>query len=386
MRIGVLIDRLNIGGVEKASIQQVRSLQKLGVDATLLVLSRKSIVEGAHRDLLEEIKVEYLDDRLPSLFRFTFGFPMFAFFSFFHISYPFLIPFVIKSDEYDYILSHSSYTSFTAVTIRKFRRIPYSIYFWDPVNFILNRVYKGKIPNLLISMFTVFAKVLDKMLATNADVVFSAGDTFIDYFVETCGCTREKVVVVNPGTTLGKPTKNKGNHVLMVTTWKKGKHPEYVFEIIKFFPKVKIKMVGGWLDDQMLVSFKKGLKENGFEKNVEILGEANEQQLAEYYPKSPVHLTTNLERGFGMPTLEAAACGTTFIVPLGSGVCSVFEDGIDGFFIKEHDTKEIVAKIKLLMGDKELAIKMGMNAYKTAKKDHTWEAHTQKILSAIPKN
>lgn len=358
-------------------------MRSLGADATLLVLSRKAVVEGAHQDLLKKIPVEFLDDRLPKPLRFTFKFPVFTFFSFFHLSYAVLLPFVVKKSDYNYIVSHGSYTSITALTLRWFRKIRYSIYFWDPANYIVQRVYGDNLPAFLLDFFVFFAKLLDKLLVKNADYIFVAGETHNKYFIKECGSDKAKVKIVNPGTPIGKPSKNKEDHVLMVTTWKAGKHPEYVFEIIKKLPRVKIVMAGGWLDEEMLKSFKAQMKKLQFEKNIKLFGEANEKQLATLYPKATVHLTTNLEKGFGMPTLEAAACGTTFIVPKGSGVCAVFEDGVDGFFTDEWDTKEIVGKVKLLLDNKSKAVKMGLNAFKKAKIGFSWNAHAQKILTAL---
>jgi len=137
MRIGILIDRLNVGGVEKIAIEEVKALKELNVDATLLVLSRKSVVKDAFKDLLSDIPIVYLDDRLPRIFKFSFKIPFFYFFSFFHLSYPFLIPFVVKKREFDFIISHNTYTSFTAITLSKFNKIPYGVYIWDPISYIL---------------------------------------------------------------------------------------------------------------------------------------------------------------------------------------------------------------------------------------------------------
>lgn len=383
MKIGVLIDRLNVGGVEKAAIQEVIAMRGLGKDATLLVLSRKAVVEGAHKDLLKGVPIEYLDDRFPSFLKVTFKFPVFAFFSFFHLSYAAMLPFVIKNSEYDHIISHGSYTSITTLLLKWFKKMPYSIYFWDPSYYIVQRVYEGDLPKFVLNLLTFMARLLDRVLVKNANFVFAAGDTHNDYFTKECGCSKSQVVVVNPGTPLGKPTSKKENHVLMVTTWKVGKHPEYVFEIVRALPQVKIKMVGGWLDEGMLNSFEQQLKQRKIEKNIELFGEADEKQLAKLYPVALVHLTTNLEKGFGMPTLEAAASGTTFIVPEGSGVCAVFEDNIDGFFTPEKDTKKIAEVIRRLMNDKKKAVEMGTNAYNKVKSGFSWKAHAQKILVAI---
>jgi len=381
MKIGILIDRLNIGGVEKSAIQEVRALNKLRADATLIVLSRKSVVKLAHKDLLKGVPVIFLDDRFPKLLKFTFKFPGFAFFSFFHISYPLILPFFVKRGEFKYIISHGSYTTLSALSLKITKGIPYSIYFWDPVKYIIRRVYVGRFPSLMISLFSSLGTLIDGLLSTNSDHVFVAAnthDTYLTRFVK-----KENIVVVPPGTYIGKRAAKKGKHVLMVTTWKKGKNPEYVFEIVEKLPDIKLKMVGGWLDPAMLSNFKEEIKNRGFEDNIELCGAADEEMLAQIYPKALVHLTTNLEKGFGMPVLEAAACGTLSIVAKGSGVCSVFKHGIDTFITEERDTKKIAKYIKKLIENPSIAKKMGNSAYERVKNDFSWKAHVQKLFKNI---
>ena len=114
-KIGILIDRLNTGGVEKTAIQQVKALQELGYDATLLILSKNAVVKDAHKELLSKIKVEYLDQQIPNLLQITFKFPYFAFLELFHFTYPILLSiFADTPQKYDLIISHGSYTTFSA--------------------------------------------------------------------------------------------------------------------------------------------------------------------------------------------------------------------------------------------------------------------------------
>ncbi len=94
IKIGILIDRLNVGGVEKIAIEQVRALRNIGEDAVLIVLRRKAVIEGAFSDILEGVPIEYLDDRLPSWLRGSFNFPIFHFFAFF----PFVLSDLITMD------------------------------------------------------------------------------------------------------------------------------------------------------------------------------------------------------------------------------------------------------------------------------------------------
>src|SRR5262245_12416719 len=124
-KVGVLIDRIVAGGVEKIAIQQTNALVTSGHNATLLVLSRRDNDPDAFREIIQNIPVEYLEDRLPAFMKFSFKVPFFTFFSLFHITYPLLLPFFIKQKEFRYIISHNSYTTFTALTLSLIKNIPY---------------------------------------------------------------------------------------------------------------------------------------------------------------------------------------------------------------------------------------------------------------------
>lgn len=378
IKIAILIDRLNVGGVEKIALEEVIALRKQKQDAYLVILRKQAVVDNAFSELVKKVPIIYLDDRLPSLLRYSFKFPIFNFFSFFHISYPFLIPFFIRKREFDYIIVHGTYTAFTAVALKKIKKIKYSVFLWDPVGYILKRVYSRKL-SVFINFFIRLANFLDKLIIDNADVILVGGNAHNKYIKNIN--SKVKIQVIPPSVhTVSKITKIKENYVLMVTAWKQGKNPEYIFKIIKEIPKIKIKMVGRWLEKQYRKDFEIKIKENKFSGNIDIIGEVTEKQLNKYYSRARVLLQTNDDRGFGMPALEAAGHGTTFIIPKGQGVCSIFIDGLDGFYTKELDTKSIVKYLNLLNNSKVLAIKMGEKAFRAVQNKYTWRIHSQCLI------
>lgn len=377
-KIAILIDRLNVGGVEKTAIEEVRALRNLGEDAYLVVLRRKGVVNNAFLDLRINLPTIYLDDRLPSFLKFSFKFPIFHFFSFFHLSYPFLIPMVIKKKEFDYLIVHGTYTAFTAVGIKKVKKINYSVFIWDPINYILTRVYSKNL-TLFLQVFLKIARFLDKMIIDNADIILVGGGAH-DKFIKKIN-SKKKIIVIPPSITPIKNLyKNKKNYVLMVTAWKKGKNPEYIQDIVKKVPKIKINMVGKWLDEKYRKEFANLVVKNNFSSNINIVGEVSEKELRKYYSQALVLLQTNDDRGFGMPALEAAGNGTTFIIPKGQGVCNLFKNKIDGFYTKERDIKVIVDYLNKLTNNKNQAVKMGRHAWETVKNKYTWQKHGKKLV------
>lgn len=382
MKIGVLIDRLNVGGVEKIAIEQVKALRNIGEDAYLVVLSRKAVVEDAFSDLRKGVPTIYLDDRLPKPLRFTFKFPVFYFFSFFHLSYPFLVPFVVKKKEFDYFIVHGTYTSFTAVTIRKIKHIRYAAFIWDPIGYILNRVYKTKLSKPLFSMLFGISRILDGLVIRNADTILAGGNAHNAYF-RTFSKTKPIVIIPPSVQPVKRVSMEKTNVILMVTAWKRGKNPEYIYELIQKNASLTIIMAGKWLEDSYKKEFIAFCKEKQITKNVKVLGAVSERVLNRLYSTSLILLQTNDDRGFGMPALEAAGHGTTFIIPKGQGVCDLFSNKKDGFYTKERDTKVINAHLSALLKNPEKAQDMGNHALETVKQNYSWEKHANRLRDII---
>ncbi len=380
-KIGVLIDRLNVGGVEKIAIEEVKALRAMGQDAVLVVLRRKAVVPNAFPDLLKGVPIVYLDDRLPRLLRFSLPFPVFNFFSTFHITYPFLLPFVVKKSEYDYFIVHGTYTCFSAISLKKIRKIPFSAFIWDPVSYILERVYSKNFLSPVMWVLKKIAYVLDSFVIRNMDKVLVGGDAHNEFIRQID--PKKKIATVYPSVHPLKKLLKKKDYVLIVTAWKRGKHPEYLLDIVKEVPGIRIKMVGKWVDPEYRKEFTQLLKENKLTKRIEIIGEVSEDELTKYYAEAQILLQTNDDRGFGMPAMEAAGRGTTFIIPRGQGVCSLFADGEDGYYTKEKDTKTICSHLNRLNKDKNLSRSLGINAWKKVKNNYSWEQHGRGLLQVI---
>lgn len=379
MKIGILIDRLNVGGVEKIAIEQVRSLIAAGHDAELVVMRKKSLVSNVFPDLLENIPITFLDSRLPSIFRASFRFPFFHFFASFHLSYPLFLPFVVKDKEYDYIITHGTYTAITAIALKKRRHIPFSVFIWDPVSYLLDRVYIDKIPAILFRIIKAIALPFDKYIINQTDSVLVGGRAHND-FIKALN-PKKPIDVIYPSVHPAKKLERKDGSVLIVTAWKRGKNPEYLIQLIKSLPTLHIKMVGKWIEDDYKAEFEQFVLENQVADNIAILGAVSEEELSSLYAKASVLLQTNDDRGFGLPAIEAAAHGTTFIIPKGQGVCDLFVDGEDGYYTSEGDTSVIVSLLSSLLSNQKLASSMGKKAWNKVKQNYSWEQHAAELIN-----
>lgn len=377
-KIGVLIDRVWIGGVEKIAINEVKALRELGIEAFLLVLRREKVVY--FKEELKDLPIIYLDEKLPRLLKLSFKFPFFSFFSFFHLTYPFLIP-LFWNKNVDSIVSHGTYTTFTALTLKKFKKIKLILAMWDPISYILEKAYPTGLIHSLGFLFKPVGGFMDKVLIKNSDLVMVGGSAHNNY-LEKLGA---KNILKNPPAVYPAKElpKKRGDYILAVTAWKRGKKPEYQLELMKSLPQTKLIMAGAWIPESYQEDFKKEIIQEGLENQVELTGEISEEKLKELYLNARVFLQTNDDRGFGLAALEAAANGCPFIIPEGQGVCELFENKTDGFFTKERDSSVILTYLKELLNNERKAYEFGKSAREKVVKNYSWKKHAERILEVL---
>lgn len=383
MKIGILIDRLNVGGVEKIALEQVHALREIGVDAKLYVMRKKSVVQEPFPDLVKNVPIVYLDQRLPAIFRFSFSFPFFYFFSLFHVTYPFFLPFVVKSKEVDYFVVHGTYTCLSAIALKKIKGIRFSAFIWDPASYIMNRVYKEKTNRTLFGMLYKIVYLFDKFIVSQMDNVL-VGGTAHNKLIKSLN-PGKRIVTIYPSVHPVRRPAKKQKYIQLATAWKRGKHPEYIIELAKRIPGIHIKMVGKWLEEDYYDEFMKQVKDNNLTAQVEVTGEVTEKELADSYARALVVLQTNDDKGFGMPALEAAGHATTFIIPRGQGVCKLFTAGKHGFYVKEKDTDAIVHHLNAMFDNPDKAAEMGREAWEKVRACYSWEKHAKQIRDLVGK-
>ena len=166
-KIGVLIDQLIPGGVQKSAIEEVRNLRKLGYNASLLILMRKGF-ENENRYLTGNIPYLFLSDRFPKFLQKSFKLPIFRFLTTFHLLSPMIIPLIVKTNEFDILLSHGTTTTLSAYSIAKFRKIPYITIVHDPMIYILENIYAKTPLKILFPIIKPLARFLEKSFLKSA--------------------------------------------------------------------------------------------------------------------------------------------------------------------------------------------------------------------------
>lgn len=382
IKLAVLIGQLSyVGGVGIASVNEVRELRKLGIEAELVVLFRKNEFEWRETFEATDIPVVFLSDCLPKFLRINFKIPGFSFFSFFHLSSIFWAPLVMKKLKYDVILVHETYNCFSAIACAKLLKIKLLTYFWDPVSYIVPRVYKEKIPSWIFPAVEYISKLNDRLIIRNSDFVL-LGSGLHEKFVKEIVAS-EKVIKIPVGTkVLKKVNFDREPLVVALTKWDRGKNPGFLLELAKELKgKFKFIIAGNWSDLKQKDEIEKNIGEMGLSGKVFMIGKVTEEEKLKLFSQARVLIHPIVE-AFGMMALEAAGCGCPFIIPKGSGVTELFSDKEHGFFPDEGDLKVFVEKANLLLNSKGTSALMGEKAYNRAI-NYSWQAHAEKISKLI---
>jgi glycosyltransferase involved in cell wall biosynthesis len=97
----------------------------------------------------------------------------------------------------------------------------------------------------------------------------------------------------------------------------------------------------------------------------------------QFYSAADVYAGPSLEDAYGLPILEAMACGLPVIASPRAGVSEIITHGKDGMILREaQDARDLARTLRILRGDPELCRQMGAEACKTAR-EQTWDRNAE---------
>jgi glycosyltransferase involved in cell wall biosynthesis len=191
------------------------------------------------------------------------------------------------------------------------------------------------------------------------------------------------VTVLLPGTRIRQSVRgDRKRYVILATAWKEGKDPQYVLDLANRVQHSEFLVAGAWINQAMKDRFSKQLKQFQVQDRVTITGALGEDGLLDLYSQALAFLQVKADVGFGLPALEAAGQGCTFIIPSGQGVCDIFVSGKDGFIVSEKDTAQIVEYLQRLYDNPIIAVQMGRNAWEKAQ-IYSWKRHAEALVSIV---
>ena len=144
---------------------------------------------------------------------------------------------------------------------------------------------------------------------------------------------------------------------------------------------VKLVLVGDYKDDPFFSAYpslKKQIEEFGLEDKVIFTGFISDEDLVRFYNAATLLVFPSLEEGFGLPALEAMACGT----PVAASNCSSLPEVIAeaGRFFDPRDEQNMADVIKEILKDDSLRNKMKENSLKRAR-EFSWKKAAEDTLT-----
>ncbi len=238
-----------------------------------------------------------------------------------------------------------------------------------------------------------------KFSIQNADHIitisnFSKADIIFKY-----GINKDKITVVYPGydnekfkdqiskikiEDAKKKYKTGDNYIIYIGTLQPRKNLIRLIEAVARIENLKLLVVGktkgegrqGWMYEGILDAPKK----LGIEERVNFLGFVSAEDLANLLSGALAFIQPSLWEGFGIPVVEAMACGIPVIVSNTSSLPEV--SGKAGLLIDPTSLDQIEQAIRIIISDKNLRSKYAKAALLQARK-FSWEKMAKDVLKVF---
>ena len=106
--------------------------------------------------------------------------------------------------------------------------------------------------------------------------------------------------------------------------------------------------------------------------------------VALFYAGADLYISPSLEDAFGLPILEAMACGLPVIASIHAGASENIRDGETGVLLRDpRDPAEIAQKIKMVFSNDEQREKLGEAAAEYAQENCSWEQNARKTREVL---
>jgi glycosyltransferase involved in cell wall biosynthesis len=260
-----------------------------------------------------------------------------------------------------------------------------------PIIITVHDIAYLRLPNLLNTSRKVYKKNILQISIRKAKIIIADSYATKEDIIEYFGIREEKIRVIHLGVeSRFRPINNvedfrlKNNlpskMILNVGTLEPRKN---VVSLIKAFRKlremgfedVKLVIAGnkGWLYQEIF----KEVGQSGLKQEILFLGVVRDKDLPLLYNCADIFVYPSLYEGFGLPPLEAMACGVPVITSNTSSLPEVIGDA--GIMVDPTDINSLCESMYILLKDKELWNRM-RNMGLERSKLFSWDNTAEKIL------
>lgn len=199
--------------------------------------------------------------------------------------------------------------------------------------------------------------------------------------IETYKIIKDKIDVIYaaPSTKFVNKDKKKEKIILTVSSIDPRKNLKRVIEAFnKIDSNYKLKIVGA--KSKTFANI--GLNENLLNENIIFTGYLTDEELRDAYNEAEIFIYASLFEGFGIPPLEAQACGCACIISNITSLPEVYEDSVEYF--NPNSVESIKDKIEEVINNQEKIRKLRELGLKNSTR-FSWDTSTFKLESIIKK-
>lgn len=116
--------------------------------------------------------------------------------------------------------------------------------------------------------------------------------------------------------------------------------------------------------------------------NVTLVRPKNDQEIAYYMNLSQIFVSTSWFEGFGLPPLEAMACGCACLISDSGGVNEYAKDGYNCLMYQPQNILQMIKQLDLLVNNSELRDRLVGNGLQTVKR-FDWKISVTQLINIV---
>ncbi len=149
-----------------------------------------------------------------------------------------------------------------------------------------------------------------------------------------------------------------------------------LMSLIEIFKNKKTKLIIVGQENKVFSAFDL----NDLPKNIVFTGYVDDDKLVELYNKAKLFIYPSFFEGFGMPPLEAQACGCPVVCSDATSLPEVGDYSV--IYCNPNNIKEIEEKIDLVLNDKKLQDELRKKGFENIKR-FSWEKSAKEMIKTI---
>jgi glycosyltransferase involved in cell wall biosynthesis len=135
-----------------------------------------------------------------------------------------------------------------------------------------------------------------------------------------------------------------------------------------------------WLPDTTYRGRLRAMVQGRMIGRVRFQGFVSNDELPQWYREADLFVLPSVYETFGIPLIEAMACGTAVLATRTGGVPEIVQDEVSGLLVEPGDVEQLAKGIGRLMQDDVLRQQMGQRGRKRAMERFSWNTTVQPLI------